>query len=241
MRREKELLEILEAEEQSSRQEESPAVVAEAKNSLEHVAEILQEYRGGIKLGPANNIENALTTAYFGRQTWDMENVLPRILLAEAAQGVLNKRYDAGQDLAQLAIRIAADVYHDMFSTLCQQTYLSSNKSKGRERKKIEQESEAKTIETYLAPVEPMLAAAHYLSQVKGFEDAVMRCEDREDLCAVSAAKTYYDLIPTKTGKEAILAEMKNSATEPKSLFLYSVMIMHKEFLNYFESGGETK
>lgn len=242
MVRERDLMEILEAEEQKSAAPEAAPVVAEKKTVLEHVSGILEEYCGRIRLGPVPEIEAALTAAYFGRPAVEGQDGLKKILLAEAAKGVLNRQYDPRQSLAQLAVSVAADVYQDLFSTLCQQTYLVQRKPERNKREKVEApEPEDKTLENYLAPVEPMLAATHYLKTVEGFEDAVMRCEDRDDLCAVAGAKTYCDILPTKTGKDAILAEAKNPATQPVSLFLYSVMVLHKEFLNHFESGGDAK
>ena len=243
MVREKQLLEILEAEERKSLREEPEAAVAvRAKTPLEHVAGILQDASADVKLGNASgDLETALTAAYFGKQVSPdgQQDYLQRLLLAEAATYTINKQYDCRIGLQPLALRIAADVYQDVFTTLCPQTLLAERKARGtraREPAQKPQQPAQPTIDTYLTPLEPALAAAHYLKAVQGFESAALRCEDRADLCAVAAAKAYHDLLPTKQGKELIMTEANNPVTDPASLFTYAVMVLHKEFFNHFDT-----
>lgn len=246
MSREQELVAMLAEEDSKSREKEAEELPpAREKTLVEFVAEIISQRDSDVRISERRTaeIEYALTAAYFtsspasydGKQDW-----LERVLLAEAGSSLLEKRYDARQGIAQLAVRIAADAYNDVFLSLCQQVYLEQKKQKKEGMPEVplpsaEVSEEEDILGVYLMPTEAVLAATRYAKTVKGFEKAVLRCMDCEDLSYVAAAKAYHDIIPTKAARQAIIEQMENPQSEPKNLFLFSIMTMHKAFMNYFK------
>ncbi len=164
-------------------------------------------------------------------------NTIPRLILADIASEILGRaNYNIDNSFNKFKMEIAFDIYQDFFRVFNNNKDLDDL---GHRKKIINSRERAISSEDVFmyfrgVGIEQMIAAARFSPYINGFEEKVKHINNTRDLRYLLGIKIYHDLIEDKVIRRDINDYISDNKTSLDSVFIYTVLQIHKDFLKVF-------
>ena len=257
--KEKEKL-LKELEQEEAYQEEEIEFPEIEYNPAKKIAEIFKNRKtayldiaklGGLNISDAwaayyliENLDNEQTAYYLSNQ--DRHN-LSRLLLVDITAGLIGKSdYSNTEAIERLSVRIAGDIYHNMFTTLCEPIYINPIEFSEKEiRSALSDEEEhdmflideKKEIFEHFRgeSLEVAIAASRLAEYMEDVDERLRMISDVTGLRYLFGSKLYYEMVRDDEIKNEIKQMIDDFTYTMSDVFVYSILKLHKDFFKKME------
>ena len=141
--------------------------------------------------------------------------------------------------IEKLSVRIAGEIYHDLFETLCDPIYI--NPAKKEESTEDSGELIMPDYGEYVfshyrgESLDLAIAASRLVQYLEGVDERLMTINDVKELKQLFGAKLYHDLIRDQELKDQVKEKINDLPYPINDVFIYSILKLHQDFFKKME------